>query len=447
MFLERIKQNRKTAQFQLTKRFLLIFLGVLILMNLVYLIAAANFVYEFVENKADSVLSTLKNEKKQNTDWEQLIDTFVSEKDDDALIVKTNDGTIYYSEDSKDVFNDLYEGKSLPFAKKIVFSDEGVYYVETKEFDSFTVHLAISGEIATELVSGMLSISLFLNGIALILGSILIYFSVQKWSLTLSQMASEIRNLDTSSTIAIAIPNDPIEINEVATAFNQLLKEQKETMDRERQFITNASHDLKTPIAAIRGHVKLIKRRGESHPEVIPTSIDFIDKESNRLERLSQQLLVLDKTNQDLPKESINLSELVLEEIERNQLLHSREFTTFVEDGILLTGRRSDFQQVCQNLIENAVKYSAINSVIEISLKNKKMIEFKVIDEGIGISSEEKKRVFERFYRADESRTSRIEGSGIGLSIVKRIVDSYQGEIVIQDNHPQGTIFTVKFPK
>ncbi|MEG0549636.1 MAG: HAMP domain-containing sensor histidine kinase, partial [Vagococcus sp.] len=282
---------------------------------------------------------------------------------------------------------------------------------------------------------------------AIILGGVLIYFSVQKWSSKLSQMSKEIEALDITKDARITVPNNPVEMTDVATAFNQLLDEQKDAIEREKQFITNASHDLKTPLAAIRGHVSLIRRRGESHPEVIPTSIDFIDKESKRLERLSNQLLTLEKKDSS-SFTMLNMSEIVLDEIEKIQSLTNRMFSSRVEADSMIEARRVDVQQVIQNLLENAVKYSVESSTIEVELRtNQSELLLEVRDEGIGISDENKKRIFERFYRVDASRTSDIEGSGIGLSIVKEIIDDYQGSIMIKDNEPKGTIFLVKLPK
>lgn len=98
----------------------------------------------------------------------------------------------------------------------------------------------------------------------------------------------------------MTIVEEPIEIRSVALAFNKLLKEQRETIAREKRFVADASHELRTPLAAIRGHVQLIQRRGTKHPEVIPSSLAFIDKESKRLETLSNQLLDLENQTQEI---------------------------------------------------------------------------------------------------------------------------------------------------
>lgn len=440
--------NRKTAQYQLTKRFISIFLGVLFVMNLFFFMAASTFVYEFLENKATGVMSSLKKESGQQIDWEYSVDKFISEKDDDALIVQTRVGETFYSKDSQKIFKKLYHGKSIPFLKPIIFSEEGIYFVKNQEFENFNVQLAISAETAIELAFGMLVIGLVLNALAVILGGFLIYWSVQKWSMKLSQMATEINQINSLGEEFLTVPNDPIEMTEVATSFNQLLIEQREAMEREKQFITNASHDLRTPVAAIRGHVQLIRRRGEAHPEIIPESVEFIDKESKRLEKLSNQLLILEKQEMNAPKETINLSSILLHEVEKLAVLYEREIINNIESEIMFESYSGDMEQLFQNIIENGIKYSPKESVIHVSLKEKqRQIIFSVTDEGIGISEDNKKQVFDRFYRVDNARTSHIEGSGIGLSIVKKIVQRYKGEIIIEDNHPKGTVFEFYLPK
>lgn len=438
-------KNKKTTQYQLTKQFLFIFLGILLVMNLFYLFLASKFVYDFVENKTETILLPLKNVKNDTIDWEKEINSFVTK--DDALEVTDSKGNHFYSHEGVEIFQELYQGKSLPFVPSVVFSEEGAYYIADGKTMKDTFQVAVSMEDAVDLVFGMFLISLILNGVAIILGGVLIYFSVQKWSSKLSQMSKEIEALDITKDARITVPNNPVEMTDVATAFNQLLDEQKDAIDREKQFITNASHDLKTPLAAIRGHVSLIRRRGESHPEVIPTSIDFIDKESKRLERLSNQLLTLEKKDSS-SFTMLNMSEIVLDEIEKIQSLTNRMFSSRVEADSMIEARRVDVQQVIQNLLENAVKYSVESSTIEVELRtNQSELLLEVRDEGIGISDENKKRIFERFYRVDASRTSDIEGSGIGLSIVKEIIDDYQGSIMIKDNKPKGTVFLVKLPK
>ncbi len=446
MFLEK-NNNKETAKYQLTKKFISIFLGILFFMNIIYLLASASFVYEFLENKAYGVFETIETQKTTPTNWRDTIDTLVSQKDEDGIIVTTKENSKYFSTHGNELFEELYYGKSLPFVNKIIFSDEGIYYVDERDYGEFSIQLAINSETAVELVYGMLMISLVLNLFALLLGSILIYRSVKGWSLELGEMAQEISELKNSNLLTIKVPERPVEIKEVAIAFNELLENKEASMEREKQFITDASHDLKTPIAAIRGHVQLIQRRGEAHPEIVPKSIAFIDKESLRLEKLSQQLLLLNQDQSPLQKEQVSLTEIILEEVEKNEIIHSRKFELIIEEDVTLYGNQTELQQLVQNILENAIKYSQNGTLIQVKLKNKtQAICFEVVDEGIGISDKQKPAIFERFYRVDSSRGSQVEGSGIGLSIVKKIVDLYSGEIEVKDNQPNGTRFIITMP-
>ena len=446
MFLEK-NNNKETAKYQLTKKFISIFLGILFFMNIIYLLASASFVYEFLENKAYGVFETIETQKTTPTNWRDTIDTLVSQKDEDGIIVTTKENSKYFSTHGNELFEELYYGKSLPFVNKIIFSDEGIYYVDERDYGEFSIQLAINSETAVELVYGMLMISLVLNLFALLLGSILIYRSVKGWSLELGEMAQEISELKNSNLLTIKVPERPVEIKEVAIAFNELLENKEASMEREKQFITDASHDLKTPIAAIRGHVQLIQRRGEAHPEIVPKSIAFIDKESLRLEKLSQQLLLLNQDQSPLQKEQVSLTEIILEEVEKNEIIHSRTFELRIEEDVTLYGNQTELQQLVQNILENAIKYSQNGTLIQVKLKNKtQAICFEVVDEGIGISDKQKPAIFERFYRVDSSRGSQVEGSGIGLSIVKKIVDLYSGEIEVKDNKPNGTRFIITIP-
>lgn len=448
MFLEKMRKNKDTAQYQLTKKFISIFLVVLVMMNLLYLFASGKFVFEFVKNKSESTMNALVFEKNEKINWSKEVDRVISEKDGDGMIVVDNSGNEFFSVKAEELFNELYQGKSLPFIKPIIFIEEGIYYVNSKDYGDFTVTLATNSEMAVDLVVGMLKINIILNLLAIVIGSFVIYRSTKHWSRNLKNMSKEIRELDLSQQSQIKVPNNPLEIKEVALAFNQLLIKQEEAIEREKKFITNASHDLKTPIAAIRGHVKLIQRRGESHPEIIPKSLSFINTESERLEKLSHQLLILNENRNEFLKENINFSEMVEAEINRNKLLFPRKCTSTIEKNIMIQVVRSDLEQIVQNLIGNAIKYSTENEGIDIQLKiDQPKIIFSVSDNGIGIDEKHKNKIFERFFRVDDSRTSNIEGSGIGLSIVKEIVEKYQGKIIVKDNKPKGTIFIVEIPK
>jgi two-component system sensor histidine kinase ArlS len=440
-----VNSRRKTAQFQLTSRFSLILFGLLILFNLLFILLSVGYLFEHIENRASNILEAIENGEASGDAWDDLVNAYVS-AEEDALQVILGDGSVVLSEDAEEIFAEINQGRIIPFLEGIVFTDDGIYYTKTQEVDGNQVTIAINGEDSVELAYGLFMISSFLNLIAVVVGSLLIYWSVGKWSRKLTGMAQEIAEIEQSRKGELSVFEEPIEIRSVALAFNKLLKEQRETIAREKRFVADASHELRTPLAAIRGHVQLIQRRGTKHPEVIPSSMAFIDKESKRLETLSNQLLDLEK-KQTQEMSLVDVSQIVREECEKQATIVPQSIEYFVENQCRKQGHKRDFQQIIQNLLENAAKYSPADQPIHVRLtQNHTHLSLTVADFGIGIPHDKKALIFERFYRVEDSRSSQISGSGIGLSLVKQLADKYRAEITVTDNQPQGSIFNIDFP-
>lgn len=442
-----VNQRRKTAQFQLTSRFSLILFGLLILFNLLFILLSVGYLFEHIENRASNILEAIEKGEASGDTWDTLVNAYVSADEEDALQVFLADGSVVSSEDAEEIFADINQGRVMPFLEDIVFTEDGIYYTKTQEVDGDQVTIAINGEDSVELAYGLFMISSFLNLIAVVVGSLLIYWSVGKWSQKLTGMAQEISAIEQSRTGELTVSEEPIEIRSVALAFNKLLKEQRETIEREKRFVADASHELRTPLAAIRGHVQLIQRRGTKHPEVIPSSMAFIDKESKRLETLSNQLLDLEKNQSQDEMTLVDVSQIVREECEKQATIVPQSIEYFVENQCMKRGHKHDFQQIIQNLLENAAKYSPVDQPIHVTLtQEQRQLSLTVADFGIGIPDDKKALIFERFYRVEDSRSSQIAGSGIGLSLVKQLADKYHAKITVTDNQPQGSIFKLAFP-
>lgn len=440
-------QRRKTAQFQLTSRFSLILFGLLILFNLLFILLSVGYLFEHIENRASNILEAIEKGEASGDAWDFLVNAYVSADEEDALQVILADGSVVSSEDAEEIFADINQGRVIPFLEDIVFTEKGIYYTKTQEVDGDQVTIAINGEDSVELAYGLFMISSFLNLIAVVVGSLLIYWSVGKWSQKLTGMAQEIAAIEQSRTGELTVSEEPIEIRSVALAFNKLLKEQRETIEREKRFVADASHELRTPLAAIRGHVQLIQRRGTKHPEVIPSSMAFIDKESKRLETLSNQLLDLEKNQSQDEMTLVDVSQIVREECEKQATIVPQSIEYFVENQCMKRAHKRDFQQIIQNLLENAAKYSPADQPIHVTLtQEQRQMSLTVADFGIGIPDDKKALIFERFYRVEDSRSSQIAGSGIGLSLVKQLADKYHAKITVTDNQPQGSIFKLAFP-
>ncbi|OTN77604.1 hypothetical protein A5886_002704 [Enterococcus sp. 8G7_MSG3316] len=440
--------RRNTAQFQLTRQFSLLLGAVMLFFNLVFILLSIGYLYERLADQADQVFETIEKGHAAKSGWPAVIDVYVSADEESALRVRQADGQVYNSEEATEVFPALATGKIIPLLEGIVLSEEDVYYTKTEEINGDQVTIALNSEASVELAYGLLWISSLLNLAAVVIGSLLIYWRVGKWSQKLTSMAKEITAIESGKSGELTVVREPVEIQSVAISFNQLLKEQRETIAREKRFIADASHELRTPLAAIRGHVKLIQRRSAAHPEVIPASLEFIDKESKRLEILSNQLLDLEKQPMTKQTQTLDVGQLIREVCEKQAIVSTQAIDYVIEEPLMMKGVKTDFQQMVQNLLENAAKYAPAETMIHVHFGQKDQhIYLSVADQGIGIPDDKKDRIFDRFYRVEDSRSSEINGSGIGLSLVKQIADQYQATITVADNQPKGSVFVVDFSK
>ena len=218
----------------------------------------------------------------------------------------------------------------------------------------------------------------------------------------------------------------------------------KRTLNAHNELIANVSHELKTPLTSIKGFAELLK--DNSLPEAGRQEFSkIISKESSRLIDLVQDTLLLTKQNIHIEKKKINLTALVEEILSTSQPLLDEKhlFLQTKISNISQVTNRQMVHSIFENLIENAIKYTDEHGKIFVGLhKDKKKVIFTVTDNGPGLTEIEKSRIFERFYRVDESRTQ-VTGTGLGLSIVDKNVRELQGHIDVISVPGKGTTFTV----
>ncbi len=239
------------------------------------------------------------------------------------------------------------------------------------------------------------------------------------------------------------------EISQLGKDFNVMVKALESTDNLRKEFVSNVSHEFKTPVTSIMGFAKLIKD-GNLNSNQVSEYCDIIIDESERLSQLSKNLLMLSEIETEVIHESKILFSLD-EQIRRVVLLlepfwQKKEIEVELNlEKITLINNDKLIQQIWINLISNAIKFSDNNSKIVINsyYENGKAV-VEIIDYGIGIKAKDIGRIFERFYQVDTSRSS--EGHGLGLVIVKTILDKLDGTISVQSELNTKTIFTVKLP-
>jgi len=219
-------------------------------------------------------------------------------------------------------------------------------------------------------------------------------------------------------------------------------------------FVNSIVHEFSTPLAVINGYVQLLMDRNSELPNDVSETIDRISRSTGRLSRLVEELGILSNLelqNYRVKVETVNLRELVDEAIGDLQAKWNRKkleiITTVSPDTYAAVDSMLLFR-VISNLISNAVKYSSVGNKIEVvSREGESNIYISVKDYGIGIKSDELPRIFERFYRASNARTSGSSGLGLGLSLVKHALNLINGTIDVRSRYMMGTTVTITFPK
>ncbi len=243
------------------------------------------------------------------------------------------------------------------------------------------------------------------------------------------------------------------EFDYIASAINEISEKNQELEETRQEFVSNVSHELKTPITSIKILADSIVGQEnvplEIYQEFMNDIVHEIDRESQIITDLLE-LVRLDKTKADLNIESTNINEL-LEELMRRifPIAEKRDIQMHLETMRNVTAEvdRGKISMALTNLIENAVKYNIDGGSVKVSLNaDHKFFYIRIKDTGVGIPKEFQERIFERFYRVDKARSRDTGGTGLGLAITRNIVLLHKGSIKVHSNGEKGSIFTVRIP-
>ena len=260
-------------------------------------------------------------------------------------------------------------------------------------------------------------------------------------------------NEENIETKRLIVPKKNDEFAIVSQQFNELLDKISFYIAQQKHFVEDVSHELRTPVAIVEGHLKLLNRWGKDDPEVLEESLTASLSEIQRMKTLVQEMLDLSRAPQVREQYKDATTEVVatLEQIVTNFKVLYPDFT-FIADidtkkEIISPIYRNHFEQVIIILLDNAVKYSTNRKEIIVSLSpTTEAVEIGIQDFGMGLSEEDKKKVFSRFYRVDKARSRERGGNGLGLSIAKELVEGYNGKISVTSRLNQGSLFKVKLP-
>ena len=221
-----------------------------------------------------------------------------------------------------------------------------------------------------------------------------------------------------------------------------------------RDFVANVSHELRTPVAVIRANAETLLAGAKDDPAIAPKLLQALHRNAERLAALVGDLLDLSRLEAGhfrLDIAPVPVRATVTRTIELVEILASSRGVTVenaIPDDLSVLADPRALEQICTNLVDNAIKYAQADGTVEVASRDEgEMIRIEVRDDGAGIPEKHRARVFERFYRADSSRSRDAGGTGLGLSIVKHLVERMGGSVGVEPNTPRGTIFWLRLPR
>lgn len=316
-----------------------------------------------------------------------------------------------------------------------------------------TIQLATSLLLVDETLNLLVTVLLMGSVIAMAIAGVVGWLTTRRALAPLESVTQTALRItradDLSRRISYQGPPDD-EVGQLIHAFNQTLHRLENLFNSQRRFLADVGHELRTPLTVIKGNVDLMQRFGEADEE----SLTSIENEVDRLTRMVGDLLLLAQAESGklpLDKHVVELDTLMLEALNQMNILAREKVQLHLGeiDQVLVCGDQDRLKQVLLNLIGNAINYTPQGGTVTLSLgKDQEEAILTIKDTGQGIPEEDIPHVFERFYRAEKSRTRSRDGKGfgLGLSIAYWIVRNHEGRIDVESTEGEGTTFTVRLP-
>jgi len=443
MFLK--KMNRFLSRIPVSIRVTVWFSSVIVILFLIILSSLI-----LIEDKVVNDLSQ-----------KELVEAVEEIYEDPEKFENFNDG-IYYIKYNEQ--NEIIAGKfpkDFDIALAFSIEDINIYQVENKKFlyydtrlqdeDNWIRGIYPLGKVQKE-IETLWNIAIALSVLFLIFVVIVGYRIIKNAFKPVKQISDTAlkikRSKDFSNRIELEDSNDD-EIHKMASTFNEMLDTVEEVFIHEKQFSSDVSHELRTPITVILAQSDYALQYSDTFEEA-KESLEVINRHAKRMTNLINQIMELSKLERqkEIEKEKINLSNIVLQLLEDYKpLLESKNLNLVynVEKDLRIQGNKIMLERVFLNILMNAVKFTKTNIEVSLTREDKTAV-LKIRDDGIGISEENKKFIWERFFQVNDSRNKEEnKGSGLGLSMVKKIVDLHSATIDLESELEQGTCFTIKF--
>jgi signal transduction histidine kinase len=448
---------------RLTLQFLLLGGMIMILASMAIYYSSARFrqedFYSLLRNKARSTANLLLEEKQVDASRVMMVErnNLVKFQDEKIIVINFLNDIIYSSDEKNEIAitNELLE--KIRLGLKVGYRQDPYEVVGTLVISRFDRYVVIAAAVDNQGFLHLKKLKTVLIGVNLV--SLLILFAAG-WFYSgraLKPITNVIRNVEdisiTSLNLRVPEGNGTDEIGKLARTFNRMLERLEESFALQKDFIANASHELRTPLTAINGQIEVLMMKDRSSEEY-KSALSSVLEDIRSLITLSNRLFLMARASAESPSKTfrkVRFDEILWqsrEEITRfnkdYRINISIDNSVTDSDQMLMLGDESLLKVAVTNIIDNGCKFSSDKTVSIRFEPGIKWITVIFEDNGIGISEEDQHRIFEPFYRG--SNAISIKGTGIGLSLVSRIVRNHNGTIALSSQIGKGTKVTLTFP-
>ncbi|MEH7177429.1 sensor histidine kinase [Neobacillus vireti] len=369
--------------------------------------------------------------------------------DNKSLPAVTSPGEQNLSKRKAEFFNSevsktiKYQGLQYTFeSMPIILQDGSIANLQiTKSMDTATDNLSI-----LRIVLFMVTL---LALIPVLISSRFLSNLITKPVTSMIRTMTEIRQSGRFKTIKLEGKSKD-ELFQMGETFNHMIELLEVNFEKQQQFASNASHELKTPLTIIESYASLLKRRGLKEPQLFAESIEAIHSEAIRMKEMTEQLLLIARNQEqwNIEVNQLNLHELITQSVNAFKNAYNREikWVEEIDPPIIIHTDEKKLKQLLFIFLDNARKYSDEEIVVTAGIEKEEFF-IKIIDCGIGIQEDELPKVFDRFYRVDKARSRKQGGSGLGLSLAKEIANAIGISIHLESKLGVGTTATLFYKK
>ncbi|WP_137601674.1 sensor histidine kinase [Paucilactobacillus nenjiangensis] len=446
------KKRKQNSSSIMLRSFIWVITLIMLISSLAMVVSIGNQLLEMTRENSDGIIDSLEETIiDDDGDWNKWVLNNTLDTSTSYVHVVNQRGDAkrenYYSPGTKKLLST--QKTKVPLIKNLYYRQgRGFYYYSEGRAKGIDYKLWVNLDEQIEILERAVAVTLVILLLTLIISPLYINVIAERITNSLKKLTNSAEKATTTSTeqnATLLVPDSPTEVTNLANSFNRLLAQVYKQNEKDKLFVSNAAHELRTPIAAIRSHAQLIQRRGHEHPEVIDKSIQYINDESYQMQALVDELLTLSRAGRvELEMMPVNLAKLVQTVVTKLDSVTTQSIDIQASAGASVVANAESLQQILTNIITNASKYSPSDSQIKIKIVDGNQPVISIYDTGSGISQEDKEHIFEQFYRSPEVRGT-IQGTGLGLSIVKQLAELNHITIEFADNVPRGTIVKLIF--